>query len=72
MFEYAGQDVATVHISVNDGEPIENKIIYCTIKGVKIDRETGENIAVSYTHLDEQCMCRKANPLFPQSRTRHI
>ena len=44
-FEYAGQDVATVHISVNDGEPIENKIIYGTIKGLKIDRETGENIA---------------------------
>ena len=45
VFEYAGQDVATVHISVNDGEPIENKIIYGTIKGLKIDRETGENIA---------------------------
>lgn len=44
-FEYAGQDVATVHISVNDGEPIENEIIYGTIKGLKIDRETGENIA---------------------------
>lgn len=44
VFEYAGQDVATVHISVNDGEPIENKIIYGTIKGLKIDRETGENI----------------------------
>lgn len=45
VFEYAGQDVATVHISVNDGEPIENEIIYGTIKGLKIDRETGENIA---------------------------
>lgn len=45
MFEYAGQDTATVHISVNDGEPIENEIIYGTIKGLKIDRETGENIA---------------------------
>ena len=44
-FEYAGQDTATVHISVNDGEPIENEIIYGTIKGLKIDRETGENIA---------------------------
>lgn len=44
VFEYAGQDVATVHISVNDGEPIENEIIYGTIKGLKIDRETGENI----------------------------
>ena len=44
-FEYAGQDIVTVHISVNDGEPIENEIIYGTIKGLKIDRETGENIA---------------------------
>lgn len=44
VFEYAGQDTATVHISVNDGEPIENEIIYGTIKGLKIDRETGENI----------------------------
>ena len=45
VFEYAGQNTATVHISVNDGEPIENEIIYGTIKGLKIDRETGENIA---------------------------
>lgn len=45
LFEYAGQDTATVHISVNDGEPIENEIIYGTIKGLKIDRETGEKIA---------------------------
>lgn len=45
VFEYAGQDIATVHISLNDGEPIKNEIIYGTIKGLKIDRETGENIA---------------------------
>ena len=45
VFEYVGQDTATVHISVNDGEPIINSIIYGTIKGLKIDRETGENIA---------------------------
>ena len=45
VFEYAGQNTATVHISANDGEPIENEIIYDTIKGLKIDRETGENIA---------------------------
>lgn len=44
VFEYAGQDTATVHISVNDGDPIENEIIYGTIQGLKIDRETGENI----------------------------
>ena len=45
VFEYAGQDTATVHISVNDGDPLGNEIIYGTIKGLKIDRETGENIA---------------------------
>lgn len=45
VFEYAGQDTATVHISVNDGEPIENEIIYGTIKGLKIDRETEETIS---------------------------
>lgn len=43
-FESAGQDTATVHISVNDGEPIENKIIRGSIKGLKIDNETKENI----------------------------
>ena len=45
VFEYAGQDTATVHISVNDGEPITNDIIYGTIKGLKIDRETEETIS---------------------------
>lgn len=45
VFEYAGQDTATVHISVNDGEPIENEIIYGTIRGLKIDRETEESIS---------------------------
>ena len=44
-FESARQNTATVHITVNDGGPIENEIIYGTIKGLKIDRETGENIA---------------------------
>ncbi len=45
VFEYAGQDTATVHISVNDGEPIENEIIYGTIKGLKTDNETKETIS---------------------------
>lgn len=45
VFEYAGQDTATVHISVNDGDPITNDIIYGTIKCLKIDRETGKKIA---------------------------
>lgn len=45
VFEYAGQDVATVHISVNNGKSITNDIIYGTIKGLKIDRETEETIS---------------------------
>lgn len=40
IFEYAGQDVATVNLSVNNGELIENNLIYGTVKGLKIDRET--------------------------------
>ena len=45
VFEYAGQDTATVHISVNDGKAIPNKLIYGTIKGYKVNRETGEAIS---------------------------
>lgn len=45
VFEYAGQNTATVHISVNDGDPITNDIIYGTIKGLKIDRETKATIS---------------------------
>lgn len=43
-FVYAGQDVGIVNLSANDGEPIENDIIYGTIKGLKIDRETEDSI----------------------------
>ncbi len=45
VFEYAGQNVATVNLSVNNGELIENDLIYGTVKGLKIDRETKETIA---------------------------
>lgn len=45
IFEYAGQNVATVNLSVNNGELIENNLIYGTVKGLKIDRETDETIA---------------------------
>lgn len=45
VFEYGGQDVALVSITVNKGEEISNDIIYGTIKGLKIDRETEETIA---------------------------
>ncbi len=44
-FEYAGQETALVKIKVNEGEEIENELIYGSIKGHKVDRETGENIA---------------------------
>lgn len=40
-FEYAGQDTETVEIKVNDGKPIENKLIYGSVFGKKID-ENGE------------------------------
>ena len=45
VFEYAGQDTATVHITVNDGKEIPNELIYGTIKGYKVNRETGEAIS---------------------------
>ena len=38
-FEYAGQDVSIVHISVNDGEKIENKLIRGNILGKKVDED---------------------------------
>ena len=40
-FDYAGQDTETVEIKVNDGKPIENKLIYGSVSGKKVD-ETGE------------------------------
>lgn len=40
-FEYAGQDTETVEIKVNDGKPIENKLIFGSVSGKKID-ENGE------------------------------
>ena len=55
-FVYAGQDMGTVNLSANDGEPIENDIIYGTIKGLKIDRETEDSIAgaiFGLFHADE-------------------
>ena len=45
IFEYAGQNVATVNLSVNNGELIENNLIYGTVKGLKIDRETKGTVA---------------------------
>ena len=38
-FEYAGQETATVHITANDGEAIENDIIYGSVSGKKSDED---------------------------------
>ena len=38
-FEYAGQDAASVHIAANDGEAIENKLIYGSVNGKKTDED---------------------------------
>lgn len=42
--EYKGQDIEIIKIDLNSGQKIENNLIYGTIKGLKIDRETEETI----------------------------
>lgn len=44
-FDYAGQDTALVEIKANGGEAIKNDILYGSVKGLKIDRETEKSIA---------------------------
>ena len=39
VFEYAGQDTALVHISANEGNAIENKLIYGSVSGKKSDED---------------------------------
>ena len=39
VFEYAVQKTATVHITANDGEAIENDIIYGSVSGKKSDED---------------------------------
>ena len=39
VFEYAGQDTATVHITANEGEAITNDIIYGSVSGKKSDED---------------------------------
>ena len=39
VFEYAGQETATVHITANGGEAIENDIIYGSVSGKKSDED---------------------------------
>lgn len=42
--EYQGQDIKIIDIKVNDDKAIENNLIYGSVKGLKIDRETQEVI----------------------------
>lgn len=44
VFEYAGQDTALVEIKANGGAPIENKLLYGEIHGLKKD-EDGNGLA---------------------------
>ena len=39
VFEYAGQEMATVHITANGGEAIDNDIIYGSVSGKKSDED---------------------------------
>ena len=39
VFEYAGQDTALVEIKANGGAPIENKLLYGEIRGLKKDED---------------------------------
>ena len=43
-FDYAGQDTALVEIKANGGEAIKNDVLYGSVKGLKIDRETEKPI----------------------------
>lgn len=42
--EYQGQDVKVIDIKVNNDKAIENNLIYGSVKGLKVDRETQEAI----------------------------
>lgn len=42
--EYQGQDIKVIDIKINNGEVIKNNLIYGSVQGLKIDRETQEVI----------------------------
>lgn len=42
--DYQGQHIKLIDIKVNDDKAIENNLIYGSVKGLKIDRETQETI----------------------------
>ena len=50
VFEYAGQDTALVDIKANGGAPIENKLLYGEIHGLKKD-EDGSGLATALIGL---------------------
>ena len=50
VFEYAGQDTALVEIKANGGAPIENKLLYGEIHGLKKD-EDGSGLATALIGL---------------------
>ena len=42
--EYQGQDINVIDIKINNDKAVENNLIYGSVKGLKIDRETQETI----------------------------
>ena len=42
--EYQGQDIKAIDIKINNDKAIENNLIYGSVKGLKVDRETQEVI----------------------------
>lgn len=42
--EYQGQDIKVIDIKINNDKAIENNLIYASVKGLKVDRETQEVI----------------------------
>ena len=42
--EYKGQDIKVIDIKINNDKAIENNLIYGSVKGLKVDRETQEVI----------------------------
>ena len=52
-FEYAGQETAKVQLAVNDGEAIENDLIYGSVSGKKVD-ENGEPLGGALIGLFKQ------------------
>ena len=57
VFEYAGQETATVHITANDDEAIENKIINGSVSGKKSNEDGkalgGAVIGIFQTGIEE-------------------